>query len=150
MIRKAFIMGMIIAGSGVGGCTILRPTMSYVEPLTEPEAIVLANDISEHLITPLPRAQTTIVLDAPADTSKDLLTPVLAAKLRENGYGVVEADPKKGPDPNDGTPIRYLVTPLESGIVLRLQYPGAEASRFYPRGSDGNLMTSQPFTVREG
>jgi len=42
-----------------------------------------------------------------------------------------------------------LVSPLDSGVLLRLQYEGVEAARFYPRAASGALTIGAPFTVRE-
>ncbi|WP_227650638.1 hypothetical protein [Klebsiella pneumoniae] len=49
-----------------------------------------------------------------------------------------------------GVPLRYIASPLDSGVLLRLQYQGIEASRYYPRGSNGQLLPGAPFTVRGG
>lgn len=132
----------------LSACATTRPTMSYVSPeLTDNDAAVLAGDTARHLADRLPPAKSTVVLDPPAGQS-DVMTAALLAKLREAGYGVVEADRQAGPKQGEGTPVRYLVSPLENGVVLRLQYLGIEASRFYPRTANGALLSSGPFTVR--
>lgn len=131
-------------------CATTRPSMSYVAPeLTPGDAAVLASDTATHLAEPLPPAKSTVVLDPPAGQRADALTPALLSALRGAGYGVIEADRRVGPQAGEGTPVRYLVSPLENGVVLRLQYLGTEASRFYPRTVNGTLEAAGPFTVRE-
>ncbi|EGJ6041346.1 TPA: conjugal transfer protein TrbH [Escherichia coli] len=133
----------------VSACASTRPTMSFVaSEVTASDATVLAKDTATYLADPLPPAKTTVVLDPPANKSADVMTPALIDALRAAGYGVVEADRQNGPKAGEGTPVRYLVSPLENGVLLRLQYLGTEASRFYPRTASGALVSAGPFTVR--
>jgi hypothetical protein len=147
--KRIFIAPMTIAVF-LSACTVTRPTMSYVAPgLSGDDAVTLATDAVEHLSGPFPPAKSTLLLDPPQNKAGDVLTPALLARLRANGFGVIEANPKtKAPAVTD-TLIRYLVSPLENGVVLRLQYQGVEATRFYPRGTNGALLPFAPFTVRE-
>lgn len=142
----------ILVGSALAGCASVRPTMSYVSPeVTANDARVLAADAAEHLAQPLPPARTTIVLDPPASRQDDVMTPAMVEQLRATGYGVVEAprNPGKDAPPVEGVPLRYLVSPLQAGVLMRLQYQGVEAARFYPRSTDGSLVEAAPFTVRQ-
>ena len=79
------------------------------------------------------------------------MTPAMVEQLRATGYGVVEAprNPGKDAPPVEGVPLRYLVSPLQAGVLMRLQYRGVEAARFYPRSTDGSLVEAAPFTVRQ-
>ncbi len=122
-------------------------TISYVDSdVTATNSERLAADAVDYLATPLPPARTTLVMQPPR--GDDPLTPILLEKLRTRGYGVViGADAAQG---EQGTPIRYLASPLGTGVVLRLEYHGTVASRFYARGQDGNLTPGSPFSVREG
>lgn len=140
---------MMILALVLTACATTRPTMSYVAGgLSPADAMVLANDVTAHLADPLPPAKSSLVLDPPASHTADVLTPVLLTKLRSAGYGVIEADPRTGAKSGEGTPVRYLVSPLDNGVVLRLQYLGVEATRFYPRSAGGALVAAGPFTVR--
>lgn len=133
--------------------TAPRPTMSYAaQEITATDANILASDAVAHLADPLPPAKTTLVLDAPRPESgmADVMTPAMLEKLRARGYGVVQADAEKGPQAGEGTVLRYLASPLNNGVVLRLQYEKQEASRFYPRTKDGALVPGAPFAVRNG
>ncbi|MCW5320684.1 conjugal transfer protein TrbH [Verminephrobacter aporrectodeae subsp. tuberculatae] len=126
-----------------------RPTTSYVDPeVTANDAQTLSRDTVQHLSEPLPPAHTTLVLDPP-HSSDDMLTADMIGKLRARGYGIAQTDPQTGPKAGQGTPLRYLASPLNGGVVLRLQYLDREATKFYPRTTDGNLMADAPFTVRE-
>lgn len=139
-----------LVGSALAGCTTMRPTMSYVtSEVTVNDAKVLATDAAKHLALPLPPARTTIVLDPPASRQDDVMTPAMVEQLRATGYGVVLIEPNRPKDAN-GVPLRYLVSPLQTGVLMRLQYQGVEAARFYPRSTDGSLLNeAAPFTVRQ-
>lgn len=147
------ILMPVVLSLTLAACATSRPTMSYVaKEITPADAVTLASDAVAHLAAPLPPAHTTLVLDAPpvAAGQADVLTPVMVEKLRERGYGVTEADAKTGPQDGQGTMLRYLASPMDNGVVLRLQYLQSEASRFYPRGADGALIPGAPFAVRNG
>lgn len=142
----------LVAAVFLSGCAISRPTMSFVAPeLTASDAQVLAADSLAYLADPLPPARTTIILDPPLNGQHDALSGPFELSFRSRGYGVLVVDPKTGVAAGQGTPLRYLASPLESGVVLRLQFQGNEATRFYPRSSGGKLLSNgAPFTVRGG
>ena len=141
----------------LGACaTTPRPSASYVDPaINAADAKTLADDAAAYLSGPLPPAHTTLVIDPPAARRDvaDVLTPALQTALRAKGYGIfiLSADrlsAKEQLEPQAGTALRYLATPLETGVVLRLQFHGMEASRFYRRSNDGALLPNVfPFTV---
>ncbi|WP_244149732.1 conjugal transfer protein TrbH [Xenorhabdus eapokensis] len=136
----------------MSACVTTRPSMSYVAPeITAKDAQVLATDAVSHLENPLPPARTTVSLDPPISNAQpDVLTPALLAALRMRGYGVTITDRKTGRVAGKAMLLRYLASPFESGVIMRLQYLGIEASRFYPRATDGTLLLNgAPFTVRE-
>lgn len=123
--------------------------MSYVEPsVSAIDAQTLAGDVVTYLADSLPPARTTLVLNPPAanDKDQDALTEFMLSALSEWGYGILLFDPKTGA--GMGVPLRYLVSPLDSGVLLRLQYQGGEVSRYYPRDTNGQLLPVVPFTVR--
>jgi len=143
-------LSLVVALALSACATTSRPSMSYVAPtVTASDAQTLADDAVQHLADPLPPARTTLVLDTPRGAN-DALTASMLEKLRARGFGVTQADPQTGPKADQGTPLRYLASPLENGVVLRLQYLGREATKFYPRTADGRLLNTAPFTVREG
>lgn len=132
--------------------TISRPSMSYVAPeITASDAQLLAADSVAYLADPLPPAKTTVMLDPPSNGDHDTLTAAMLDALRARGYGVTVVDPKTGTATGEGVPLRYVAAPALNGVVLRLQFQGIEAARFYPRSSDGKLLPdSAPITVRGG
>ncbi|MGS7411475.1 conjugal transfer protein TrbH [Klebsiella pneumoniae] len=135
----------------VSGCSTMRPTQSYVSPeLKAGDARTLSTDAVSYLSDVLPPARTTLVIDLPKTRGQqDSLTSAMMASLRARGYGVTVADPKTAA--TAGTPLRYLASPLYGGVLLRLQYQGTEASRFYPRTIGGSLVVSKDasFTVKQ-
>ncbi|MBD8483925.1 conjugal transfer protein TrbH [Pseudomonas coleopterorum] len=134
----------------LSACATSRPSMSYVAPeVTAADAQTLAADTVAYLSDPLPPARTTLVLDPPTHAKHDALTVAMLNALRARGYGVSIVDPKTGVPAGQGTPLRYLASPLYSGMVLRLQFQGVEASRFYPRTASGKLVPADAdFMVR--
>lgn len=143
MRRLALILLLSLAG-----CAALRPGASYVAPgISATDAKVLASDAVDYLAGALPAARTTVVLDA---APSDVLRPALIADLRATGFGVRPLDQStQEARQSEGVPVRYVVSQLEGGVVMRLHYRGTEAARFYRRGNDGALSISGPFTVRE-
>lgn len=150
--RRVWIFTILLAG-----CSTMGPTTSYVSPdISASDAAALAVDAVKHLAGPLAPAHTTIVLDPPASThGKDVMTRAMVEQLRAKGYGVVQIKKRvrgKPVAPIKGVLVRYVVSPAQAGagVLLRLQYQGGEAARFYPR-KDGALSVADatPFTVRQ-
>ena len=148
-LRKLLPLAAVVL---LSACATSRPSMSYVAPeVTAADAQVLAAVSVAYLADPLPPARTTLVLDPPLSGKHDALTAAMLNSLRARGYGVSLVDPKTGTAAGQGTPLRYLASPLASGVVLRLQFQGVEATRFYPRTTNGKLLSDgAPFTVRGG
>jgi len=151
--KKHLALLAVIASTGLAGCASLPPSsMSYVSPkITASDANFLASDAARQLSRPLPPAKTTLVLDPPQTRQGNVLTPAFEHVLRAKGYAVTELNPNPAKDapPQKGVQLRYLASPLDAGVLLRLQYEGVEAARFYPRTKDGALTIGAPFTVRE-
>jgi len=143
---------------GLLSCLILaacarhaRPAVSYVSSKISPTEIAfVVADATAHLARALPPAQTTLQLAPTKSRAGGEMSDALAEYLRATGYGVLEADMRdRGEDAmSRAVPLRYLVSRLDDGIVLHLQYQGLEASCFYPRTADGNLVRAAPFSVR--
>lgn len=130
-------------------CATSNGSKSYVaKEITQTDAEVLAADAVNHLSSPLPPAHTTFLILSPSAGEIDLLTPTLVKKLRERGYGVHETQAET--ETPAGTKLRYLASPFDNGLILRLQYLQSEATRFYQRNPDNSISPGAPFTVRVG
>ena len=108
---------------------------------------MIAAGIGTFLRTQMPAASSTIVLEpTPMDQAGNALTPALADNLRQQGFAVAD-----GVAPAGAHTLRYWVTPMDgSGELVRLTIDGRkEASRFFVRGSAGDLQGGGPFTVME-
>jgi len=139
----------------LSGCFTLRPSISYIdeEKITPADATILITDAVTYLEEVLPPAHTVLIFDAPipgAGQNFRFFKLTMIEKLRESGYGVIEDYPWMAPEDNQGTLIRYLVSSMDNGVLLQLQYLQYEASRFYSRLQDGTLIPDAPFTVRNG
>lgn len=108
------------------------------------DTATLASDMTTFVKTVLPPGSSTLVLDPPpSEQASNELTPVFADSLRQAGFAVAPA----------ATPeayrIRYLVTPLDGGTLVRLTVGGTQAARLFVRDSSGGLQARGPFMVRE-
>ena len=83
----------------------------------------IARDMAKFLAVQLPPAKTTIELDPSGESFHD----ILSTELIWRGFGVVE-HPEE-----DAVRVRYFVTSLDTGIVVRMKYNEQVAGRFYSR-----------------
>ena len=127
----------------------LGPGSSYVAQLQQPaDAEVLADGMADFVAMRFPAASSTVVLDpTPSDQAGNALTPAFAAALRRRGFAVAEDGQ---PVPAGVHHIRYLVTPLDNGDLVRLTIDDStEGSRFFVRNTAGGLQAGGPFTVTQ-
>ncbi len=139
------LLPLVVTAAMLSGCAY-DPGSSYVEPLTAPaDATILASAITEFVSMRLPAARTAVILQATSDgQASNAVTPLLTDDLRRRGFALV-ADGTSG-----AHRVRYLVTPLDQGDLLRLSLDGGstEASRFFVRNTAGALQAGGPFTIR--
>ncbi|AHJ66172.1 Hypothetical protein GbCGDNIH4_7226 [Granulibacter bethesdensis CGDNIH4] len=152
--KKHFLIFSILTLSALTGCAALPDSsISYVsEKITNPsDASVMAYDAADYLTTVLPPAQTILLLDPPQSLHGNILTPTFETALRARGYALMQLPRYPSPVSKQplGTQLRYLISPLDGGVLLQLQYQGVEAARFYYRDKNGALTFNAPFTVRE-
>lgn len=138
----------LVATALLSACTTMRPGMSYVAPgLNKQDAATIAADTVAHLAQNLQPAKTTIILDPQQRT--DVLTVAMQETLIARGFGVVRRNSAQMQEIEQGTPLRYISTPLEYGYALRVQYNNTEATRYYPRTTAGDITAVAPFVIRE-
>jgi hypothetical protein len=138
----------LIAAVSLAACALDSGT-SYVGQVATPaDARALADGMVEFVAVRLPAASSTVVLDpTPADQASNALTPAFVAALRDRGFAVADGQQA---DTAGAHHIRYLVTPLDSGDLVRVMIDNrAEASRFFVRNTAGNLQAGGPFAVRQ-
>lgn len=130
---------LLLAGLVLTACADNR---SYVAPGQGPaDARVLANGVADFMSQRLRTPHATVML-APAQADNDVTEEITAA-LKRRGFSVTT----EGTDAAAGQPLRYLVTPLDNGDLLRMKLKGvASGARFFTRGP-GGLQPSGPFTV---
>lgn len=146
--RLSALVVSALASLMLSGCITTRPAGSFVAPGISPaDATLLAKDAAVYLTTVLPPAKSTLVIQRPAGYGDDLVSPAFMAALRAAGYGVIEAGAESSQVV--GISVRYLASPLDDGMLLRLQYGSTEAARFYPRTATGAVGIGAPFVVRE-
>ena len=139
------LLPLVVIAAMLSACAY-DPDSSYVEPLTAPaDATILASAMTKFVSARLPAAQTALILQATSDgQASNAVTLLLTDDLRKRGFALVV----------DGTAgahrVRYLVTPLDQGDLVRLSLDGGstEASRFFVRNTAGTLQVGGPFTIR--
>ena len=143
--RAAMLLVCCLAGAQAG-CA-LGPDSSYVAATGQPaDARALADSMAGFVADHLPAASSTVALDpTPAAQAENATTSDLVEALRRRGFAVAEAGQ---PAPSAAHRLRYLVTPLDSGTLVRLTLDGRlSAARYFVRSSAGDLHAGGPYTV---
>lgn len=139
-------IALMVCASLASGCSTFpmlkqnanSPIASYVAPeisLSDSEKI--AKDMAAFLSMQLPPAKTTIAV-SPAPT---LFHEMLFDELAWRGFGVVEYAEE------DAVSLRYFLTPLDQGVLVRMRFNDSAASWFYSRTSNA-LSIGSAFAVR--
>lgn len=148
------IIVLMICLLTVSGCAALKDKLeaiaernrgygSYVAPeISRSDVDEITRDMSQFLMNQLPAAKTTLELEP----LKNPLHAKLLDQLARKGFGIVESKPQTEPQEIQ---LRYLVTHLDRGLLVRLRYQNKEASRFYDRTVDGRLSLNTSYTIRE-
>lgn len=143
---KATIILAAVAALGLAGCANMQPiTASYVAPVALTDTAPLVAGITGFVGDHVPAGQSTLLLEPPpADQQANALTPALTTALRTRGYAIA-ADAKAAPAAHH---VRYLVTPLLNGLLVRVNIDQVEGSQFFVRDTAGQLVASAPMAVR--
>lgn len=133
-IRRRSTAALLLAAT-LGGCA---DNGSYVDPRVAGEAASVAPTVAAivRIVTSEADAKA-LVLDPPRiDQAYDTITPALVAALAAEGFTLTAT----------GAPVlRYQVTPLAAGELLRVGFNGSTAALFF--ASPG---VSGPLVVRKG
>jgi hypothetical protein len=149
--RLVRIAAPLIAALGLSACATLDgPQTSYVAPLQSPkaDAYTLAGGICNFLTDDANLSPMNTTIAVAGAGKGDELAPTLADELRQSGFAVVSPGQ---PVPAGAKRLRYVVTPLLGGELLRVDIEAGgitRASRYYLRDSAGYLQAGGPFTVQ--
>ena len=124
-----------------------RPGGSYVGPLQQPgDAEALAGAMAEFVADRLPAASSTVAFDpTPRDQAGNTVTVALTSALRRRGFAVDEGGQ---PVAGGAHRLRYLVSPMDGGALLRLTIDeNTRGSRFFVRDAAGQLRFGGPYTI---
>src|SRR5271165_2987982 len=111
---------------------------SYVETITPDDTKTIGEGIVAFVRSRESPASGAIALEGPANDG--LLAPEIQSELEAAGYKVGNGDARHR--------LRYQVTALDDGLLVRLSLDDGDAARFYQRDF-GKLSASGPFTFRE-
>lgn len=137
---------LAFALASLAGCASLPRSASWQAPLSANDAKFFAVATVHYLHPRWPAAATTVWI-APAvlkKTTPDTFGPALATVLRRDGYAVAG-----GPTSAGAHTLRYRLTRLGDGVLLRFDYDRNEAVRYYRHDTTGHWTPVSPFTVRE-
>lgn len=144
MYRRLTICAAVVAS--IGGCATTQGGGSWVGKVNEGQARQVAEGMAGFVAQQLPPARTTLVLEPPAEgQGSNAVTSALGPALRQAGFAV--ADPKA--EVSGAVRVRYLVTAMDDGVLVRLRLGDTEAARWYRPDAAGSLAAASPFTVRE-
>jgi len=138
----------VLAMLAVSGCSI-GPNTSYVGEIGQPmDAGPVAAGMAEFVSMSLPGAPGVLLLDpTPRDQASNTLTPSFAAALRRHGLTIGDGS---RPLAWSTHRVRYLVTPLDNGVLARLTIDGTtDGAQFFVRNTGGSLQPGGPFTVTQ-
>lgn len=113
---------------------------SFVAELNEADSKKIGKDMAAILANQFPVAKTTVYVE-PSNT---IVRAVLVDEMTAKGFGILDVRPDKGP----AVVLKYFVTHLSNGILVRMRYGDVVASRYYGRQVDGNLFAGK-IAVRE-
>lgn len=130
--------------SSMAGCAMTGGHQgSWIEPLTVKEARGLASEVTKLLQERVPPAKTLLVVE-PAQR-KARFEVELEAALHGAGYALALPNSEV----QSGHRVRYRVSTLDGGILLRLELDDIEISRWYGLDEEGRLVAVTPFTIGE-
>lgn len=139
-------LGALLLAGALAGCAPFGMDRSYVDgPFAPGDSETLAAVMAGFVRSRLPAASSTVALDPLSnEQSANALTPVFAEALRQAGFAVAASSAV----PAGAHRIRYLVTPFETGTLVRLTVDATDAARHFVR-SEAGLQARGPFMVRE-
>ena len=128
----------------LAGCAV-GPDQSFVsESTAPPDAEVLAGGIAEFVGYRIPSGGKVTLAPMAFEQAADSVTLVLRAEFEHQGLTVVPAD-KAGANVHR---LRYLVTELDGGMLVRVTLDGAATgARYFARNTAGALQPAGPYTV---
>jgi len=136
-----------LAAAALSACA-LDPNSSYVTEVRHPsDPFVVGHVVAEFVAFRLPLRSTVVLDPTPEDQAGNTVTPALTRELQGHGFAVVEGNQ---PVPAGAHRLRYLVTSLDNGDLVRLTIDGStEGARFLVRNTAGGLQSGGPFTMTQ-
>lgn len=136
--------GMVmIAVVGLAGCTAPPANASFIAPMSPADAVVISNCVSSFMEMALPPARSTIVIAAESGNDQRVVS-LLSGDLRRAGFAV--AGSAAGLD--NAETVSLVVSPLDTGFIVVVNFGGQVASSYLNRGDNGALQLSSPFLAR--
>jgi len=145
MHRLAIPLCLALAAISLAGCSLIRPTESWVEMGADGDAVPLSETIVVFVAQSVPVAGgAAIILAAPPATqAANLVSLQVREKLEARGYTIAAGDAAARHR------LRYLISTYGNGIILRITLDETEASVLFARDSGGLLRAGAPLAMRQ-
>ncbi len=139
--NKIIAAGLFLA---LAGCAV-GPDQSFVAKIpAQADAEVLAAGVAEFVGYRIPSGGKVALAPMAFEQATDSVTPILQAEFEHQGLTVVPADEAAA----DVHRLRYLVTELDGGALVRVTLDGAATgARYFARNPAGALQPGGPYTV---
>lgn len=145
--RTRFLLPLLGA-LGLSACAAVpTPSSSYIgSAMSNADAGVIAAAITSFVQTHVPAASSTVAIDpATVAIGSDLTSPLpglVTSDIRKAGYGVAAP----GVTVPGAHTVRYLVTPLNGGLLLRVAVDQAQGAQVFGTTAQGMIAAASPVT----
>ena len=126
----------------------ITPHHSWIEPLPAHENAQLSEIVAQWVQTQIPDRKIPLILaEPPQRQAGSAFIPSLTYALQQRGYTIAGNNALA---PNAAR-IRYRISTLNLGLLMRIKINTQEASRLYTRSNSGVLIAASPIsTFTEG
>jgi hypothetical protein len=125
----------------------ITPYHSWIEPLPVAETAQLSEIVAQLVQTQIPDRKMPLILAEPPHSQADsTFIPNLTYALQQRGYTFAG---NTALVPNAAW-IRYRISTLNQGLLVRIKINAQEASRLYTRSNSGVLIAASPITTFTG
>jgi hypothetical protein len=125
----------------------ITPHHSWIDPLPVAETAQLSEIVAQLVQTQIPDRRIPLILANPPQSQNDsTFIPNLTYALQQRGYTIAGNNALV---PNAAW-IRYRISTLNQGLLVRIKINAQEASRLYIRSNSGVLIAASPISTFTG